>query len=106
MSEAVSQTQTPCGLCSLVWNIISPHIWRLEGTDTSSVVLYRNPPTADPVQQIDVIVTREDKRAEFFWLPDPFGGLWHLGPPDSKPWLLRQHLVVYGDRLFSGKVPS
>ncbi|RYP65127.1 hypothetical protein DL769_006406 [Monosporascus sp. CRB-8-3] len=58
-------------------------------------MLYRNPPKGGPVQRIDVIAMPLRLAKDSLWLPG-MGGLWHLGPPDEKPWIARGHVTVYG----------
>ncbi|KAF5005330.1 hypothetical protein FDECE_8226 [Fusarium decemcellulare] len=98
--KKILQTATPkdeggCGLCSLIRWSLRNSVAKIKAMHKPTIALYRNPPCNNPIQQIDVIVA-EKELEELAWAHD-VTGLWHLGPPDGKPWITRGRIILYAD---------
>ena len=96
LKQASEQPEGQCDLCSNVLWSLRHRVARIKGMANPTLVLYRNPPCDAPIQQIDVIVVNENKRDDLAWAHD-VTGLWHLGPPDEKPWITRGSIILYAD---------
>lgn len=85
-----------CHLCSLVWWSLKGRTTKIQEMDDPVLVLYCNPPFQGPVQQINVVAVNRKKRQDLGWAPES-SGLWHLGPPDDKPWVARGRIFLHAD---------
>lgn len=99
------QNLSSCDLCAIIWWSLR-YDWRKRPLNRGNgefvagsfnVRIYRNPPrAAGTIQRVDILVMPPGSSERFSWMLGE-QGLWHIGPPDEKPWIVRSHLTVYAD---------
>lgn len=85
-----------CSLCTLLWWSLRHDRFRVY--DNLPVRLYLNPPlqySSKPLQ-LEVVVAKPERLANFGWAPRGKDEPWHLGPPEYVPEVIRGHLLLYG----------
>ena len=96
MLIAEAERESGCSLCALLWWSLRYDRFRID--DSLPVMLYLNPPfmySAKP-QQLEVVVARPERLANYGWAPGLGDEPWQLGPPEYVPEVIRGHLTLHG----------